>query len=58
MNQKLFYKIKQKTTKNNTIKYKKVQSKNNELKKGKESRPCQKRRNKKDLQIPYHNKII
>ena len=58
MNQKLFYKIKQKTTKNNTIKYKKVQSKNNELKKRQGIPPCQKRRNKKDLQIPYHNKII
>ena len=42
MNQKPFYTIKQKTTKNNTIKYKKVQSKNNELKKGKEPRPAKK----------------
>ena len=58
MNQKLFYKIKQKTTKNKTKKNKKVQSKNNELKKRQGIQPNQKRRNKKDLQIPYYNKII
>ena len=58
MNQKLFYKIKQKTTKDNTIKYKKVQSKNNELKKGKESHPAKKDAIKKIYKSHYHNKII